>query len=78
MRILGLIGLVLALLVVGVLVKKQIGAAATPAVPALSASASDKAQPAATVRDQSSQVQRQYQQALDAAVQQRAMPDEAN
>ena len=66
------------MLVVGELVKKQIGAAATPAVPALSASASDKAQPAATVRDQSSQVQRQYQQALDAAVQQRAMPDEAN
>ena len=65
------------MLVVGVLVKKQIGAA-TPAVPGLAASASDKAPPAATVRDQSSQMQRQYQQALDAAVQQRAMPDEAN
>ncbi len=78
MRTMGLIGLVVVLAIVGMLVKKQLSAS-RHAVPALAASAANEAPAAATVRDQSSQIQRQYQQALDAAMQQpRAMPDEAN
>ncbi|MDO4706683.1 MAG: hypothetical protein Q4A98_10845 [Comamonadaceae bacterium] len=82
MRFLGLIGLVLALAIVGVLAKKQLGAGRA-ALPAVAASAQGNAPvdapSSATVRDQSQHIQQQYQQALDAALQQqrREMPEEA-
>ena len=68
MRALGLIGLVLALAIVGLLVKKQLGSACAPARP-----------PAAGSRApaQSQQIQQQFKQSLDAAMQQpRPMPDD--
>lgn len=78
MRVFGLIGLVLALLMVGVLVRKQM--ATPPAmVPGLPAPASnDGAAP--TVRAQTQQLKQDIQKSLDAAAQQqrRAMPEEAN
>lgn len=75
----GLIGLLLALAVVGVLVKQQFSAtravapalvpAAAPGVPAASATES--------VREQSQQVQQQYKQAVEGLMQQpRPMQDE--
>ncbi|VTU29147.1 hypothetical protein H6CHR_03135 [Variovorax sp. PBL-H6] len=71
MRALGLIGLVLALAVVGVLVKRQMGsmAGAPPAA---------DARPQLTQPEQALQVQQQFKQSLDAAMQQpRPMPDDA-
>ncbi|MDO4770029.1 MAG: hypothetical protein Q4A11_06660 [Brachymonas sp.] len=79
MRFLGLIGLVLALVIVGLLAKKQLSAVRT-VTPAVSASApGDGVSAAKTAREQSQQIQRQYQQALDAALQQqqRKLPDDA-
>lgn len=82
MRFLGLIGLVLALAVVGLLAKKQLSAGRA-AAPAVAASAQGvvpvDASSAATVREQSQHIQQQYQQALEGALQQqrRAMPDDA-
>ena len=68
MRVMGLLGLVLALVIVGLLVKKQMAATRAP-LPSLA--------PAA-VRAQSQQVQQQVKEAMDAAMQQqRAMPDDA-
>jgi hypothetical protein len=69
MRGLGLIGLVLALAIIGLLVKKQIGGSAAP----VSASA-----PATgDVRAQSQQIQQQFKQSLDQAMQKRpSMPDD--
>lgn len=78
MRVFGLIGLVLALLIVGVLVRKQM-AAPLAGVPGLPASATpDGTVP--TVRGQTRQLQQDLQKSLDAAAQQqrRAMPEEAN
>jgi hypothetical protein len=67
MRALGLIGLLLALVIVGVLMKKQLGAAAgTQAVDA----------PARVQQPQ--QTQQQFKQSLDAAMQQpRPVPDDS-
>lgn len=65
MRIFGLIGLVLALVLVGVLVKRQIGGIAAAHGPA------------GDGRTQSQRIQEQVKQSLDAAMQQRrAMPDD--
>ncbi|GAA4339190.1 hypothetical protein GCM10023165_18360 [Variovorax defluvii] len=63
MRALGLLGVLLALVIVGVLVKKQLGGtAAAPGQPAAS---------------QPRQVEQQFKQALDAAMQQpRPIPDD--
>ena len=71
MRALGLIGLVLALVIVGVLVKRQMGSmAGTPA-------AAD-ARPQLSQPQPALQVQQQFKQSLDEAMQQpRPMPDEA-
>ena len=67
MRALGLVGLVLALVIVGVLAKKQLGGMASPAA------APGQAPPA-----QPRQVEQQFKQALDAAMQQsRPVPDDA-
>jgi hypothetical protein len=69
MRALGWVGLVLALAIVGLLVKKQLGGVvATSAGPV--GQATDP-------RAQSQQIQQQFKQSLDAAVQQpRPMPDD--
>ncbi len=62
MRLFGLLGLVLAVLVVGLLFKRQLGSAPAPA---------------ANVHEQTQQIQRQIKESLDAAVQQRKPePDE--
>ncbi len=74
MRIFGLIGLLLALVIVGVLVKKQFTTLAAPSLPAVPGAT---APASGTVRDQSQQVQQQYKQTIDAAMQQpRKMPDD--
>lgn len=72
-RVFGLVGLVVALAVVGLLVKKQL--TTTVAGPAVSVQgAGTLSAPASNPR----QVQEQFKQSLDAAMQQpRAMPDEA-
>jgi len=74
----GLVGLLLALAIVGVVVKRQLDStsqrvpALAPAAPGGAASA-----PATTVREQSQQVQQQYKQAVDGLMQQpRPMQDE--
>ena len=76
-RALGLIGLVLALLVVGILVKKQLGGTRGPAAIAVPAPAgATGAAPATDLRTQSLQIQQQFKQSLDAASQPRPMPDD--
>ncbi|MBB3176332.1 hypothetical protein [Variovorax sp. Sphag1AA] len=74
MRVVGLIGLVLALLVVGVLAKKQMSSAVAPVLPS-GAQATTEA-PAGDVRAQSRQIQEQIKQSLDAAQQRRPVPDD--
>ena len=73
----GLVGLVVALAVVGVLVKKQISATRTP-VPSLQTAPGAVAPASApTVRDQSQQIQQQVKQQVEGLLQQtRPMPDE--
>ncbi|MDM0041093.1 hypothetical protein QTH89_02930 [Variovorax sp. J22G21] len=70
MRSLGLIGLVLALLIVGVLVKKQMNSVVPAAAPQSGA-------PAPTARAQSQQIQQQVREQVDAAMQARPLPDDA-
>lgn len=75
-RALGLIGLLLALAIVGLLVKKQMGSMAAPALPAISDGGATIAAPAPASNPK--QVQEQFKQSLDAAMQQqRPMPDDA-
>jgi hypothetical protein len=76
------VGLLLALAIVGVVVKKQLSAIQQP-VPALApagglpGATTDPAAPPATVREQSQQIQQQYKHAVEGAMQQpRPMPDE--
>lgn len=80
MRIFGLIGLLAALVVVGLLVKTQLRgtrAALPPEAAAVPGAA--PAAPAPTVRAQAQQSQQQVKEALDAAMQQstRSLPDDA-
>ncbi|ART54905.1 hypothetical protein CBP36_11445 [Acidovorax carolinensis] len=77
----GLVGLVVALAIVGVLAKKQLAATRTP-VPSLQLpAASDGAAsptPTGTVREQSQQVQQQVKQQMEGLMQQaRPMPDDS-
>lgn len=74
MRVVGLIGLVLALLVVGVLAKKQMGSAVAPVLPSGAQTTTEA--PAGDVRAQSRQIQEQFKQSLDAAQQRRPVPDD--
>ena len=68
MRVFGWVGLLLALVIVGVLVKKQMGGMA--GAPATADGRASVSQPR--------QVQQQFKQSLDAAMQQqRPMPDDA-
>ena len=73
----GMVGLVVALAIVGVLAKKQL-ASTRAVVPSLQIpGVAPASAPTGTVREQSQQIQQQYKQALDAAMQQaRPMPDE--
>ena len=64
---LGLIGLVVVLAIVGTLVKQQL-ASQKVVVPALQVPGAPA--PTGNVREQSQQIQQQYKQALDAALQQ--------
>ena len=66
----GLIGLVVVLAIVGTLVKQQLASqkALAPALPALQVPGAHT--PTGNVREQSQQIQQQYKQALDAALQQ--------
>ena len=78
--IFGVLSLLVVLAIVGVLAKKQLRAASQPAaalaVPAAAATSDAGGQPPATVRAQSAQIQQQYKQAIDNAMQQpRPMPD---
>ena len=81
MRIFGLVGLLVALVIVGLLAKKQFTTIAAPGLPASTIVPGQQA-PAgptapANAREQSQQVQQQYKQAIDAAMQpQRKMPDD--
>lgn len=77
MRILfGLGGLLVVLAIVAVLSKKQLSAVNDIKLPT-PAGAGMQVNPNATVKEQSQQIQQQYKQAIDAAVQQpRAMPDD--
>jgi hypothetical protein len=80
MRMFGLLGLVLALVIVGLIAKKQLTATAAPALPTVSGAASPApGQAPADVPTQAQQVQQvqtQLNQALDAAAQARKMPDD--
>lgn len=77
MRLFGLLGLVVALVLVGLLIRQQL-ASQRPLAPALQAPAAG-AEPAPTVREQGRQVQQQYQRAIENALQQpaRELPADA-
>ena len=67
----GLVGLLVALAIVGVLVKKQIGATKVAVPASLSAPANGASAPQPqNVREQSQQMQEQFKQQLDSALQQ--------
>jgi hypothetical protein len=68
MRMFGLLGLVLALVIVGLLARKQLGTAAAPV--------SAQGRVPADANVQAQQVQTQVKEALDAAAQARKMPDD--
>jgi hypothetical protein len=68
----GVLGLVLALAIVGVLMKKQLHATGLAGVGAVPAVAATGAQPAATVREQSQNIQRKVQDDIARAMQQAA------
>ena len=73
----GLVGLVVALAVVGVLVKKQISATRTPVPSLQTAPAAVAPASAPTVRDQSQQIRQQVKQQVEGLLQQtRPMPDD--
>lgn len=79
--IFGILSLLVTLAIVGVLVKKQLTATSQtmPAlvVPAAAGAGDTAAQPTGTVKQQSQQIQQQYKQAIDNAMQQaRPEPEE--
>jgi len=79
--IFGLMGLLLCLAIVGALVKKQLASTPqivpAPQVPAATDPQGSASAPVTTGREQSQQLQQQYKQALEGALQQpRSIPDE--
>ncbi|MGF6346638.1 hypothetical protein [Variovorax sp. W2I14] len=77
MRVFGLLGLVLALVIGGLIAKKQLTTAVVPVLPSVpGAAAPAPGEARADVRTQSQQVQQQVKDALDAAAQARKMPDD--
>jgi hypothetical protein len=80
MRMVGLIGVLLALVIVGLLLSKQLRATRTALPDAVTAvPGAAPIAPASTVRAQALQTQQQVKEALDAAMQQsvRSLPDDA-
>ncbi|WP_298436138.1 hypothetical protein [Ottowia sp.] len=73
----GLVGLVVTVAIVMLLVNKQLTSGTKATVEQLQKSTGVTAAETATVRQQSQQIQQQYKQALDAAMQPRPMPDDA-
>lgn len=73
----GLVGLVVTVVIVMLLVNKQLTSGTKATVEQLQKSTGVTATEPATVRQQSQQIQQQYKQALDAAMQPRPMPDDA-
>jgi hypothetical protein len=77
--IFGIIPLLLVLVIVGSLVKKQLSVKTAPLqnlpTPASEPAASNEAPP--TVREQSQQIQQQVKQAVEAQMQARPMPDDS-
>jgi hypothetical protein len=77
MRVFGLLGLVLAFVIVGLIARKQLTTAAAPALPSMPGAASPvPGEAPADARTQAQQVQKQVKEALDAAAQARKMPDD--
>ena len=77
MRVFGLLGLVLALAIVGLIAKKQMTTSAAPALPSVpGAAAPAPGEAPADARTQAQQVQKQVKDALDAAAQARKLPDD--
>ena len=79
--ILGILSLLVTLAIVGILIKKQLAATSQPmpalVVPSTSATGDAPVQPGGTVKQQSQQIQQQYKQAIDNAMQQtRPEPDD--
>ena len=75
----GLVGLLLVVAIVGLLAKKNLGSLTVAPAPAATAAdvALPTTSPGATVKEQSQQIQQQYKQQVESAVQQpRAMTDE--
>ena len=73
----GLVGLVVTVALVMLLVNKQLTSGTKATVEQLQKSTGVTATETATVRQQSQQIQQQYKQSLDAAMQPRPMPDDA-
>ncbi|RYF74306.1 MAG: hypothetical protein EOO22_07245 [Comamonadaceae bacterium] len=73
MRIVGLIGLVLALLIVALLARKQSGQLIAPTVP--EGPGAIVVTPGANERERSQQIQEQVRRSLESAAQPRAEPD---
>ena len=73
----GLVGLVVTVVIVMLLVNKQLTSGTKATVEQLQKSTGVTATETATVREQSQQIQQQYKQSLDAAMQPRPMPDDA-
>ena len=73
----GLVGLVVTVALVMLLVNKQLTSGTKATVEQLQKSTGVTATEPATVRQQSQQIQQQYKQSLDAAMQSRPMPDDA-
>lgn len=73
----GLVSLLLALAIVGVLVKKQMRGVSAPTNTPPAGVVVPSTTPGATPEQQSQQIQQQFKQSLDAAMQQtRPMPDD--
>lgn len=73
----GLLSLLLALAIVGVLVKKQMRGVSGPAITPSAGVIVPSTTPGATPQQQSQQIQQQFKQSLDAAMQPtRPMPDD--
>jgi|GEM_PF-587389 len=77
MRVFALLSLVLALVIVGLLAKKQLTTAAAPVLPSVpGAAAPAPGNAPVNVGTQAAQVQKQVKEALDTAAQARKMPDD--
>ena len=77
MRMFGLAGLLLALVIAGVVAKKQMASVAAPALPSVpGAAAPASGEAPADARTQARQVQQQVKDALDAAAQARKLTDD--